>query len=82
MLTKAEKVLDKTLTYEPVDQEGNIKTDLLRIRTDVAKHVSKTLGKEHYSERQEHTGKNGSPLTLNFHNSFNADTPPETRGDH
>lgn len=62
MLSKAEKVLDRTLTFEPVDEKGEIKTDLLRIQTDVAKHITKTLGKEDYSERQEHTGKDGKDL--------------------
>lgn len=63
MLSKAEKVLDKTLTYEPVDEKGEIKVDLVRVQVDVAKHITKTLGKdEGYSERQEHTGKNGEAL--------------------
>lgn len=45
MFSKAEKVLDKTLTYEPVNEEGKIDTALLRVQTDVAKHVTLTLGK-------------------------------------
>lgn len=67
MLGKAEKVLDKTLTYEPVDEKGEIKVDLLRVQTDVAKHITKTLGKElGYSEKQEveHKGEiNILPIT-------------------
>lgn len=61
MLEKAEKVLDKTLTYEPVDEKGEIKVDLLRVQTDVAKHLTKTLGKEAYSEKTEveHSGTVG-----------------------
>lgn len=67
MLSKAEKVLDKTLTYEPVDEKGDIKVDLLRVQTDVAKHITKTLGKdEGYNERTELTGKDGKDLILNF----------------
>jgi hypothetical protein len=63
MLSKAEKVLDKTLTYEPLDEKGEIKVDLLRVQTDVAKHITKTLGKdEGYSERSELTGKDGKEL--------------------
>lgn len=62
MLSKAEKVLDRTLTYEPVDEKGDIKVDLLRVQTDVAKHVTNTLGKEDYSTRSEHTGKDGKDL--------------------
>lgn len=45
-----------------------------RVSADMVKHFTKTLGKEHYSERQEHTGKDGQPLTLEFHSTFNADT--------
>ena len=71
MLSKAEKVLDRTLTLEPVDEKGEIKVDLLRVQTDVAKHITKTLGKdEGYSERQEHTGKDGKDLTISFDPSF------------
>lgn len=63
MLTKAERVLEKTLDYETEDKDGNIKVDLLRIQTDVAKTIAKTLGKdEGYSERTEHTGKDGEAL--------------------
>jgi hypothetical protein len=54
MLSKAEKVLDKTLSYNAENEEGVVKTDLLRIQTDVAKHITKTLGKdEGYSEKTE-----------------------------
>lgn len=62
MLSKAEKVLEKTLTYSTEDTEGKIMTDLLRVQTDVAKHVTKTLGKDDYSERKELTGANGTEL--------------------
>lgn len=62
MLDKAERVLDKTLQLEAVDQEGKVQVDLLRVQTDVAKHLTKTLGKEHYSERTEVTGKDGEKL--------------------
>ena len=65
MLSKAEKVLDKTLTYSVEDSEGKIITDLLRVQTDVAKHVTKTLGKdEGYSERSEVTGADGKDLKI------------------
>lgn len=63
MLGKAEKVLDKTLSMEAVDEEGKVKVDLLRVQTDVAKHITSTLGKnEGYSNRQELTGKDGKEL--------------------
>lgn len=54
MLNKAEKVLDKTLNYETEDADGKVKTDLLKIQTDVAKHITNTLGKhEGYSTKGE-----------------------------
>lgn len=58
MVNKAEKVLDKTLTY-PTEKKGKIDKDLLRIQVDVSKHITKTLGKDlGYSEKQEveHSG--------------------------
>lgn len=66
MLSDAEKVLQKTLKYKTEKDDGEIKTDLLRVQTDVAKHITKTLGKdEGYSERTEHTGKDGENLLQN-----------------
>lgn len=65
MLSKAEKVFDRTLDMNTVDNQGKEQADLLRIQTDVAKHISKTLGKdEGYSERSEVTGKNGNPIVF------------------
>lgn len=62
MLEKAEKVLDKTLEMKSTNDEGVVQVDLLRVQTDVAKHLTKTLGKEHYSERTELTGPEGKDL--------------------
>lgn len=54
MLSKAEKKLAKTLTYEVEDESGKVQTDLLRIQTDVAKHLTSTLGKNKgYSTKVE-----------------------------
>ena|SRR3990167_6355115 len=62
MLPKSERVLDKTLQYE-TEKNGEVLVDLLRVQVDVAKHITKTLGKdEGYSERQEHTGAGGKDL--------------------
>lgn len=68
MLSKAEKVLDKTLTYEPVDEKGEIKVDLVRVQVDVAKHITKTLGKEDYGESNDLNIKGG--LSISFDPSF------------
>ncbi len=65
MLAKAEKLLDKTLTLKYKDANGKIQSDVLRIQTDVAKHITKTLGKdEGYSERSEVTGKDGAEIKV------------------
>lgn len=57
MLSKAEKVLSKTLNYTTEDKEGNVKVDLLRVQLDASKHLTSTLGKDKgYSTRTENTG--------------------------
>lgn len=66
MLSKAEKKLAKSLTYEVEDEEGKIKTDLLRIQVDVSKHLTETLGKNKgYSKRNELTGADGKQIQGN-----------------
>lgn len=65
MLSKAERVLDRTLTFEPLDDKGEVKVDLLRVQSDVAKHITKTLGRDEYAERVDVTTK-GEPIqTIN-----------------
>jgi len=76
ILSKAEKILDKTLSYSTEDNEGKIKTDLLRIQADVAKHVTNTLGKnEGYSTRQEVTGADGGLLQISVINYGHTTNP-------
>ncbi len=66
MLQKAEKVLEKTLSYETEEEfEGKVrvKTDLLKIQQDTAKFVAERLGKNTgYSSRTEQTGADGKDL--------------------
>jgi hypothetical protein len=67
MLSKAEKKLARTLTYNVEKEDGEIKTELLRIQTDVAKFVASTVGKDKgYSSRTEQTGKDGKDLNINI----------------
>lgn len=79
MLSKAEKKLAKTLTYE-VETEDGIKTDLLRIQVDVSKHLTSTLGKNKgYSTKTETdlTSK-GEKITWNEQKTYLNETIPET----
>lgn len=55
ILDKAEKRLENLL-----DSEDE------KVVADLVKHTTKTLGKEHYSERTELTGKEGRDLTINI----------------
>lgn len=79
MLSLAEKVLMKTLKYKTAkikeDGEEEVKTDLLRIQTDVSKHLTSTLGKNKgYSSRNELTDGEGKPIKGNtiVFNNFDA----------
>lgn len=59
LLGKAEVILDKVLTMDTVGDNGVEKADLVRVQADVAKHITKTLGKdEGYSEKTEISGGN------------------------
>lgn len=83
MLSKAEKVLDKTLDMITVNSEGNENPALLRIQTDVAKTVVTTLGKdEGYSTRSEVTGKDGkelpTPILINLDGVHNNNSNQES----
>lgn len=65
LVSKAEKALDKALDMETANAEGFEQADLMRVQTDVAKFIAKTLGKdEGYSERTELTGKNGEAIVF------------------
>jgi wobble nucleotide-excising tRNase len=65
LLEKAEKVLNKTLEYEPVDEKGKIDTSLLSIQNKTATFVAERLNKAKYAARTEVTGKDGEPLIKN-----------------
>lgn len=63
LVSKAEKVLNKTLDMDTMGDNGKEQADLLRVQNDAAKFVAKTLGKdEGYSERTEVTGKDGGEI--------------------
>lgn len=62
MLEKAERNIEKILDLKYEKEDGEIVGEALRAVTDMSKTIVKTLGKEHYSERSEVTGKNGEAL--------------------
>lgn len=53
LLQKAEKVLNQTLDYEPVSNDGKIDTSLLAIQNKSAQFLASTLGKHKYSSKGE-----------------------------
>ncbi len=53
LLEKAEKVLNKTLDYEPVNEKGKIDTPLLAIQNKTAQFIAGTIGKIKYSTKGE-----------------------------
>lgn len=63
MYSDSEKLLHKTIKYNHVDAEGNIKVDLLRVQTGIALSLTEKLGKaDGYSTRNELTGVDGTAL--------------------
>lgn len=76
MLSDAEKVLRKTLRYKTEKEDGEIKTDLLRIQADVSKHITSTLGKNKgYSTKVENELSNPDgnlkTIVINKHYGIN-----------
>ena len=65
MFSKAERNLDRALDTEYEDEDGNIKSDVMRIVVDVSKKVATNLCKDYYSPRTELTGKDGGAIELN-----------------
>jgi len=54
MLSKAEELLQSTLSHDEVDEEGKVNVGLLRAKIDVAKYLTSTLGKKYgYTSRLE-----------------------------
>ncbi len=65
MLSKAERNLDKILDFKMVDDKDKVLTQVASLVSDVSKTIVKSLGKdEGYSDRTEHTGKNGDAIQI------------------
>lgn len=68
LLSKAEKVLDETLEYRPVSEDGKIDGTIARVVLDAAKFVASTQGKnEGYSTKVEtDVTTGGQPLNADI----------------
>jgi hypothetical protein len=65
MFSKAERNLDRALDYKTINDEGNVIPEVAKIVVDVSKTIVKMLGKEEgYTEREEHTGKDGGAIEI------------------
>lgn len=64
LLNKAENRLKQILDFEPINEEGKIDNSLLSNQMKAINLVAKGLGRNKYSERVEHTGKDGKDLTI------------------
>lgn len=62
LVSKAEKAVQEALNYLTVDESGKVDAGAARIKLDAAKLVLKGMRKEKYSERFEHTGKDGGAI--------------------
>lgn len=63
-IARRNNILEKAETklYILLDSEDE------RVVADLVKHTTKTLGKDYYSDRVEHTGKDGKDLIVNVVN--------------
>jgi len=74
-LRKAEKILDRTMDMEPIDELGRVDNGLIANQLKAASLVAKGIGKAKYSERVEQTGKDGAPLVVQMINFDDYNTP-------
>ena len=65
LIKKSERLSEEILDLNYYKEDSKIDADLLRIKQRESEFVRNTLGKEDYSTRQEHTGKDGEPLKIN-----------------
>lgn len=73
LIALAEKALLEALEYSTIDENGKVDSGAGRLKLDATKLVLKGLKKEKYSERTEHTGKDGEQLTIQFAEVFKKD---------
>lgn len=64
LVKKAENALSEALGYTTVGEGGRVDAGVARIKLDASKLVLKGMRKEKFSERFEHTGKDGKELAV------------------
>lgn len=78
-LQKAEKILDRILELDALDEAGNLDNQALKTQADIAKFIASTVGKKDYSTRSEVTGKDGKDLPTPIINVFRHDSISEDK---
>ena len=69
-LRKAESNLEEVQNIEIINEEGKPDHNLINARNKVDLFIAERLGKDKYSSRNEHTGKNGGALQIAFDPTF------------
>lgn len=65
LLKKSEKLSEEILDINHINGEGDVDTDILRVKQKESEFVRQTLGKEEgYSTRTEMTGKDGKEFEV------------------
>lgn len=85
LVKRAEKALSEALGYVTTNEEGKVDSGVARVKLDATKLVLKGMRKDKYSERTEHTGKDGEKLQItiaeaiaNKHDSLK-ETEPDSK---
>jgi hypothetical protein len=63
-LRKAEKNLEEVQNMQVIDAEGKFNPSLVSERTKVDMFIAKTHNKKKYSDRVEHTGRDGGAIEI------------------
>lgn len=79
LIKKSESLSEEILDTVYINNEGHIDSNILRIKQKESEFVRSTLGKNEYSTRLEQTGADGEALVIQFADTFNANTPPQTK---
>ena len=62
LIEDAEKALQEAVNYPTMDETGKVDAGVAKIKQDTAKFITSRLQKNKWSDRTEHTGKDGKEL--------------------